>query len=70
MATVTGGKVTYKRSVQPQPYESKSAEVEFSFSLTDGDEQESLNEDTAELLRTAQDLVLKSLGLRKQSTER
>lgn len=35
---IMGGKVTYARTVQPAQYESKKAEVEISFTLSDGEE--------------------------------
>lgn len=58
---ITGGRIAYKRTVQPKEYESKTAEVEFSFNIDDG-------EDAAELadqaLAMARDSVNTVLGIK------
>lgn len=36
MTQITGGRIVYGRTVQPAQYESKKAEVEFTFSVEDG----------------------------------
>lgn len=38
---ITGGKVSYSRTMQPAPYESKKGEVELAFTL---DEKDDLDE--------------------------
>lgn len=56
--------MTYKRSIQPQPYESEGAEVEVTFALED---DEDLDTVLANLLKTARTEVLVSLRLKKRS---
>ena len=62
MARVTNGKVAFRRTVQPADYESKSAEVELSFALDDG---EILKDVIGEFMEDAKNEVLRTLGLRK-----
>ena len=66
MAQVTGGKVAFRRTVQPADYESKSAEVEFSFTLAEGEDPKQV---AAEAMVVAKDVVLRTLGLRKLRRE-
>lgn len=60
---ITGGRVSYKRVVQPAPYESKAAEVEFSFVL---DAKDSGPEAATEVLEMAKDEVNRALGLKER----
>ena len=62
MSRVTNGKVAFRRTVQPADYESKSAEVELSFALDDG---EILKDVIGEFMEDAKNEVLRTLGLRK-----
>jgi hypothetical protein len=51
--------------VQPEEYESKSAEVEFSFTF-DEEEKELVEEVTADMMELAKNQVLTAVGLRKK----
>lgn len=59
--SILGGRVSYKRTIQPQPYESKTAEVEFQFTV-EGSEHPA--EVAAEALRMAKDEAHYALGLK------
>jgi hypothetical protein len=62
MATVTNGRVSYKRTVQPADYESKVAECEFSFQLEEDDDAAKV---AADLLADCRNEVNTILGLNK-----
>lgn len=57
---MTGGKVVYRRTIQPQPYESEGAEVELAFLIEDG---ETASEAIEEVLKVARAEVREALGL-------
>lgn len=60
---ITGGRVTYKRTIQPQPYESKTVEVEFTFTVDPEDDPIDV---TRDVLAMARDEVHAALGLKKK----
>ena len=62
MPQITGGRVVYRRSIQPQPYESEGAEIEFQFIVED---DENPTTAAASVLRIARAEVHIALGLRK-----
>lgn len=62
MAQITGGRVVYKRTVQPAPYESITAEVEFAFLLED---KETPANGAWEALKTARAEVNEAIGLKQ-----
>jgi hypothetical protein len=62
MTEITGGKVGYRRTVQPAPYESKTAECELSFSVEEGEDPETVAADVLAACRAA---VEEILGLRR-----
>jgi 2-keto-4-pentenoate hydratase len=62
MPKITGGRVAYKRTIQPEPFESKSAEVEFMFTV---DDDESPPDAAAAALHAAKLEVHEALGLVK-----
>lgn len=59
---ITGGKVSFSRSVQPAQYESKKAEVEITFTLAEG---EALGTTLDLAAATAQNKALEMVGLQK-----
>jgi len=59
---ITGGKVTFGRSVQPAQYETKKAEVEITFTLAEG---EALGDTLNHAASVAQDKALEMVGLKK-----
>lgn len=67
MALITGGRVAYKRTTQPQPYESKTAEAEFQFTIED---DESPADATASVLQLAKKEVHEALGIGSGLRER
>jgi hypothetical protein len=58
---ITGGKVTFGRSVQPAQYETKKAEVEISFTLAEGEALEGKLDYAAEMARSK---ALEMIGLK------
>lgn len=62
---ITGGKVTFQRSVQPAQYETKKAEVELAFTLSEG---ESLEGKLDEVAAIAQAKALELVGLKPATT--
>lgn len=62
MAQITGGRVVYKRTVQPAPYESITAEVEYAFLLED---EELPGEAAAEVLGLARFEVTQAIKLKQ-----
>jgi hypothetical protein len=58
---ITGGKVTFGRSVQPAQYETKKAEVEITFTLAEGEALEGKLDYAAEV---AQSKALEMVGLK------
>lgn len=62
---ITGGKVIFQRSVQPAQYETKKAEVELSFTLSEG---ESLEGKLDEVSAIAQAKALELVGLKPATT--
>lgn len=67
MALITGGRVAYRRTIQPEPYESITAEVEFQFTA---EEDEDPSAAAAEVLRLAKTEVHGALNLRKKPNQR
>jgi hypothetical protein len=59
---ITSGRVVYRRTIQPVQFESKSAEIELSFSLAEGEE---LGDALVEIMEIAREEVLITLGLKK-----
>lgn len=59
---ITGGRVTFGRSVQPAQYETKKAEVEITFSFAEGENLEGKLDLAASI---AQDKALEMVGLKK-----
>jgi hypothetical protein len=59
---IVGGRIGYKRTVQPREYESKTAEVEFSFTVDDGEDPAELAD---EALAMARDSVNAVLGVKR-----
>jgi hypothetical protein len=59
---ITSGRVVYKRTIQPAQFESKSAEIELSFSLAEGEE---LGDAIVDTMEAAKEEVLLTLGLIK-----
>lgn len=58
MAQITGGRVVYGRTVQPAQYESKKAEVEFTFAVAEGeDHNELLERASAQAIAKAHEMV-------------
>jgi hypothetical protein len=49
---ITGGKVSFKRSYQPEQYGSKGAEVEISFMMAEGEELGTKLDDVAKIVKT------------------
>ena len=64
---ITGGRISYKRTVQPAPYESKTAEVEFSFVLDTNDDGPEV---AAEILKMAKIEVNRALNSKSGVQER
>jgi hypothetical protein len=62
MSQITGGKVTYGRTVQPAQYESKKAEVEISFVIGEGEDIGDMLDRAAAM---AEGKALELVGLRK-----
>lgn len=60
MTQITGGRVVYGRTVQPAQYESKKAEVEFTFAVEDGAYSE---EHLDKIIRTAMEKAHGMCGL-------
>jgi hypothetical protein len=58
---ITSGRVVYRRTIQPVQFESKSAEIELSFSLAEGEE---LGDALVETMEIAKEEVLITLGLK------
>lgn len=58
---MNSGRVVYKRTIQPEPFESKTAEVEFSFTVDDGDDPAAV---AGQALAMAKAEVHDALGLR------
>jgi hypothetical protein len=58
---VTGGKISFSRTVRPADFESKSSTVELSFVLDDGDTLETVLSD---LGKVAQAKALELVGLK------
>lgn len=61
MSQITGGKVTYGRTVQPAQYESKRADIELTFTLAEG---ERLGDTLEAVGKIVKDKVLEMVGLR------
>ena len=59
---ITGGKISYSRTVQPAQYESKKAEVELAFVLDDGEELGDAQDDVEALVKNK---ALEMVGVRK-----
>lgn len=66
MAQFTGGKVSFSRTVQPAPYESKNASVEISFMLDPNDDMDKVLEQVGYL---AEDRALAMVGLKRKATK-
>ena len=58
MAQITGGRVSFKRSFQPEQYGSRGAEAELSFSVAEGEDLLKANEWLDRCGRLAQDKVM------------
>ena len=67
MAQITGGRVVYKRTVQPAPYESITAEVEFAFVLED---REDAGWAAAGVFEIARAEVLEAIRLKRNIKEK
>lgn len=48
---ITGGRVSYSRTVQPAPYESKKADVELSFLLEEGETADDALDEVQEICK-------------------
>lgn len=66
MATVTGAKISYSRTIQPREYESKKAEVDFMITFEEG-ENDLAQDITEDMLQMAKDVVHKILGLKPKA---
>ena len=63
MGQITGARVAYRRTIQPEPYESKTAEVEFTIVIEPGEDAGTA---VADALADAKAEVFTALGLTKQ----
>jgi hypothetical protein len=63
MAQITGGKITYARTIQPAQYESKRAEVELTFVLAEGEDLGNTLDDVARKVKTK---ALQMVGLKSR----
>lgn len=60
---ITRGKVSFGRTVQPQQYESKRADVELEFVLAEGEDLGDTLDDVGEI---AKEQVLQMVGLKSR----
>lgn len=67
MSQITGGKISYGRTVQPAQYESKKAEIELTFVLAEGEKLGSTLDHAAEI---AKNKVLELVGLKAQTRDK
>lgn len=59
---ITGGRVAFSRTVQPQPYESRKADIELAFLL---DDKENIDDALNEVKDICREHVLEMVGARK-----
>ena len=64
---ITSGRVVYSRTVQPAQYESKRAEVELNFVLTEGEE---LGHTLAAVADRCKNQVFTMVGIKTAKTEK
>lgn len=62
MSQITGGRVVYKRTKQPREYESQTAEIEFTFTVEDGEDADKVAAEAIDLARAE---VHTALGLKE-----
>ena len=65
MGKISGGRVAYRRTIQPAPYESKTAECELSFS-TEEDDGVEVEDTAANVLDMCKVIVQEALFQKKR----